>query len=462
MRPGLFISTLALVTLGLALIGQYRVDPDAFAADPAQYLYQSVQLFFMNGDWTRDFARESFEIELARFLAPVVTVASVILLSMRDAWIAVVNVLARFASDHVVLVGLNALGWHFARSCRELGLRTVAIERDPENPYVDRCRRLGIAVIVGDALAGNALQRAGAPRASHLVTFVDDDGTNVELTLRVKSLGRELAADRTSPLRVHCHLANMQLATRLESYPKFFLEPHLAEISFFNVDSLAARTLLQQHPPEVYADALRSDEVHIAVFGFTPLAEQVVLQVARTSHYASLEKARITICTEDIAAHRHRLEQLYPGLMTAARIAFVQVPLMPDAFVESRDPFPVADATTYVVCLQDEPEGLSLALAVRDATLLGRGLNAPVMVAMQRSDGLARLLESELGTPEIPDGLYPFGMLDEIVSASNIVNERIDRLAQAIHENYLTTAKETPGGPKAQVPWSVLSEPLRN
>src|SRR4029453_14351893 len=239
---------------------------------------------------------------------------------------------------------------------------------------------IGIAVIVGDALTGNALERAGAPRASHLVTFVDDDGTNVELTLRIKSLGRELAADRISPLRVRCPPRKEKLAKRLENYPKFFLHPHLAEISFFNVDGLAARTLLRQHPPEVYADALGCNEVHVAVFGFTPLAEQVVLQVARTAHYASFQSARITICTDDIVAHRHRLELLYPGLTNAARVAFVQVPLLPDE-LESQDPFPVKNATTYVVCLQDEPEGLSLALAIRRATLLGRGLNAPVMVA---------------------------------------------------------------------------------
>jgi len=320
-------------------------------------------------------------------------------------------------------------------------------------------------VIVGDALTSQALVRAGVAAAAHLVTFVSDDGTNVELTLRVKALNRARRRSRDAALHVHCHLGDVQLATRLEQYPKFFLDSHLAEIGFFNVSGLAARMLLQRHPLEVYADVLRRDEVHIAVLGSGALAEQVLLQAARTAHYASFDPPRISLCVEDAGAYRLRIERLYPGLHAAARLAFVDMPSVPDAFDAGDAPIPVRDATVYVVCLEDESAGLSLALALRRATLLGRGLNAPVMVAMERSTGLARLLESEMGAPEIPDGLYPFGMLNEVVSAGTIVDERLDRLAQAFHENYLeTVAARVGSGPRkpSQVPWPALAEMYRN
>jgi len=463
MRRAVVIVLLFLAVLGLALVGQYREDPAGFAEDPSQRIYRAIQLFALEGDWTHALAAPSLEIQLARFLAPLVTVASVVLVFARGAWVAMTNVRARFARDHVVLVGLNALGWSFARSCREAGLRAVAIERNEANPYVERCRGLGVPVVVGDALASQTLRRAGVPRASHLVTFVRDDGTNVELTLHVKSLSRSLSGFRVVPLRVRCHLANVQLADRLEQYPKFFLDPHLAEISFFNVHGLAVRKLLKQQPLEVHADALRRP-VNVVVLGATPLAEQVVLQIARTAHYADLELPRIAVCAENVAAERSRFERVYPGLGAAARVSFVEWPLVPDGFESREAQLPVADATAYVVCLEDDSQALSLALALRRATLLGLGLNAPVMVAMERSDGLARLLESELGTPEIPDGLYPFGMLDEIVSADTIVDERFDRLAQAFHENYLETAVVAGGDTtkRSQVPWASLPEEYRS
>jgi len=463
MRRVVTIALIFLGVLGLALLGQYRSDPASFFDDPVQHVYQGIQLFVLEGDWTRDMAVRPIEIDVARFLAPLIALASLVLVFARGAWVALANARARFAKDHIVLVGLNPLGWHFARSCRGLGLRTVAIERKEDNVYVDRCRRLGVPVIIGDALLADTLLRAGVGRASDLVTFVRDDGTNVELTLRVKTFSRDWEGRRSAPLRVRCHLANTQLADRLEQYPKFFLDPHLAEISFFNAHGLAARTLLQRRPPEVFADALRATEVHVVILGGTPLGEQVMLHVARMAHYANFSPPRLTMCLEGAVAFGERMARVHPGLGVAARVDYVEMPVSPDLFARDDEPFPITDATMYVVCIADDSVGLSLALALRRATLLGRGRNAPVMVAMERSDGLAWLLESERGRPEIPDGLYPFGMLDDIVSAENIVDERIDRLAQAFHDNYLeaTAASKTDSIRPSQVPWRKLPEVYR-
>jgi hypothetical protein len=464
MRRLVVIGLIYVAVLSLALEGQYRVDPAGFIADPTQRVYQSLQLFVMEGRWTEHPDRRPIEVEVARFAAPFVTLTSLIFVFAQGAWVGIVNLRARFARGHVVLVGLNTLGWHFARSCSRARLRTVAIERDESGPYVGRCRRIGVPVIIGDTLAPSTLARAGVARASHLVTFVRDDGTNVELTLRVKAFMRRTAGKRIAPLRIRCHVSNSRLADRLEQYPKFFMDPHIAEISFFDTHRLAARTLLQKRVPEVFADALRASEVHVVILGGTPLAEQVMLQVAQMAHYANFALPRITRCLEHAAEHEARVQRVYPGLKLAAHVRYVEMDVSPDLFEGAAEKFPVSDATTYVVCLENESEGLGLALALRRSTLLGRGLNAPVMVAMERSDGLALLLESDQRRPEIPDGLYPFGMLDDIVSAANIVDERLDRLAQALHENYLETSTRVDAAAHrpSRVPWRVLPEEYRH
>ena len=463
MRRVVVLFLLFVAVLALALEGQYRIDPAGFIADPLQRVYQDIQLFVLEGHWTADIHERPLEVEIARFVAPLVLSASLIFVFARGTWVAIVNLRARFSRDHIVLVGLNTLGWHFARSCRQARLRTVAIERDENSLYVERCRGIGIPVIIGEALTSAALARAGVARAAHLVTFVRDDGTNVELTLRVKSFIRRRESKRVAPLRIHCQLSNSRLAAGIEQYPKFFLDPHLAEISFFDTHGLAARTLLQRRSLEVFADALRMAEVHVVIFGETPLAEQVMLQVARMAHYANFASPRITRCLEGAAICEGRVKRVYPGLDMAARVRFVETIVDADLFEHSAESFSVNDATTYVVCLENESEGLSLALALRRATLLGHGLNAPIMVAMERSDGLALLLESDQRRPEIPDGLYPFGMLDDIVSAANIVDERLDHLAQALHEKYLeTSTRDSDVRRPSQVPWRVLPEQYRH
>ena len=460
MRRVLAILLLVSAVLALTLLGQYRADPSTFFADPLQRLYEATQLFFMNGDWTGDLPRRPIEIELARFVAPLVALGSLILLLARGAWVGLTNFRARFARGHVVLVGLNALGWHFARSCRHGGLRAVAIERDESNPYVDRCRRMGVPVIVGEALSWSVLRHAGVARAAYLATFMSDDGTNVELTLQAKALIRRIAADREAPLKVRCRLSDAQLADRLQQYPKFFMDPHLAEISFFDTHGLAARTMLEKQPPEVFADVLRAPDVHVVIFGATPLAEQVLLHVARMGHYANFAPPRITICTEKVDAFRTRIEGLYPALERTARIVYRDT-ARHESLDEAEQRVPELDATMFVVCGENDSAGLSQALAIRRAALLGRVPNAPVMVAMERSDGLASLLESSDGHPEIPDGLYPFGMLDEIVSAAYIVDERLDRLAQAVHESYLDASVHSDDRRLARRPWRELSQIYR-
>ena len=124
------IAALLLATLGLALVGQYRMDPGGVVADPWQAIYQGLQLFGFNGDWTTAHGPPNVEVQLARFLAPLLGIMSLVLVFVRGAWVGIVNVFARFRRDHVVLIGLNALGWHFARSCRRVGLKAVAVERD--------------------------------------------------------------------------------------------------------------------------------------------------------------------------------------------------------------------------------------------------------------------------------------------------------------------------------------------
>ena len=97
--------------------------------------------------------------------------------------------------------------------------------------------------------------------------------------------------------------------------------------------------------------------------------------------------------------------------------------------------------TEHVVCCSTDERSLEVALLLRK-----RAANAPILVRMQQSSGLAQLLESNRGLPEIPDGLYPFGMLDETLSYENILSDRLDERAQAFHGEYRA------GTPRSSMP----------
>src|SRR5262249_26133499 len=66
--------------------------------------------------------------------------------------------------------------------------RVVVIERDPTNRFVITARRLGAAVVVGDAVVGEVLRQAHAGPARAVVAATNNDMTNLEMALLVREL----------------------------------------------------------------------------------------------------------------------------------------------------------------------------------------------------------------------------------------------------------------------------------
>jgi len=104
-------------------------------------------------------------------------------------------------------------------------------------------------------------------------------------------------------------------------------------------------------------------------------------------------------------------------------------------------------------------------LMLRSLLLNRVGCNAPIIVSMEQSSGLAQLLESNFGGPEIPDGLYPFGMLDQILQCENILADGLDVLSRAFHESYLERHQGLEADKRLYSSlhgWLALSEPVRS
>ena len=78
------------------------------------------------------------------------------------------------------------------------------------------------------------LKRARVAVARCLISFMDIDDENVELSLRIQEAVTNKRAENDEPLKVVLQVENMQLGSRLESYPKFFENPQQLEVHFFN------------------------------------------------------------------------------------------------------------------------------------------------------------------------------------------------------------------------------------
>lgn len=182
----------------------------------------------------------------------------------------------------------------------------------------------------------------------------------------------------------------------------------------------------------------------------------------KQAHYGNQQLLKVTVLDPDSNAAREAFQRRCPEVSLVADVRFHHTGIAPEEIKQNVGRLSIDDATMIVSCIGSDSDNLSMALAIRQMALLGMVPNAPVFVALKNSGGLARLVESGRGHPEIPDGLYPFGMVQQLMHVDLVVNEELDKLAVAFHERFLETVGE-PETPRASHrPWSALQEVFRN
>jgi len=455
--------TIALALFSIFLLGmwgQFVLSPEYLRANLLQAAYNTMTLFVFEGEWTASHSLP-WQLEITRFVAPLSLITGVLVYLTQGAWIHVMNFFVRLRKGHVVVAGLGNRSWHFVESCYGL-YKIVIVEINPDCALIGRARSLGISVIIGDILNPVIFDEVNLASARHLVAFTGSDGLNVELALKARTYMRKHQAEQ---LLIHIHVDDTHIAEGLKNYPKFFTDSSAALINFFSVYQLNARILFRDYPPECFAHYVGQNQVHIALYNFERQAEHILLEAIRVCHFANETRVRFTVFDGAAEEKGKRFLSTDPNPASLCDIEFIELPLLEFQSLDSVSSELFQSITEHVICLPTDQENLELALMLR-SFLLGRsGCNAPIIVNMEQSSGLAQLLESNYGGPEIPDGLYPFGMLDQILQCENILADGLDVLARAVHESYLEQHQALEADKRLYSSlhgWLALSEPVRS
>jgi Trk K+ transport system NAD-binding subunit/uncharacterized protein YoaH (UPF0181 family) len=108
---------------------------------------------------------------------------------------------------HVVVCGLGSVGFRVVEELLAAGERVVAIERAADSRFVATARRLGVAVITGDAKVAEVLRQAHADTARAVIAVTSEDLINLEIALLVREMNEQQ--------RVVLRLADADLAKTL-------------------------------------------------------------------------------------------------------------------------------------------------------------------------------------------------------------------------------------------------------
>ena len=114
--------------------------------------------------------------------------------------------------DHVIVIGLGAVGLRVVQALVAAGRHVVVVERDEQNRYLAQARALGVSVFPIDATAHQALEAVNLAKASAIAILTSSDLTNIESALAV----RDQLGPRWLDVPVVVRLFDTRLARTIE------------------------------------------------------------------------------------------------------------------------------------------------------------------------------------------------------------------------------------------------------
>lgn len=429
------------------------------ARSPLDCLYLALQLFVLQSG---DVARISWELQVARFLAPAVTVYTAVKAAaviLREQW---QLLRLRLMDGHVVICGLGRND-QLVKDFRRAGEPVVVIEKDEENDEIKPSRDLGAIVLVGDATDRAMLRKARVHRARQVVVICGSDGLNVEVAFQILRILRDRREVVRRPVACFIHVVSLELWSLFRQNPLCAETADLAEVRHFTVYGNAARLLFRDSPLDherITAEDPRS--VRLGIVGFGQMGERVALQAARSAHLAHGRLLEIRVVDREAGLRRRGFSHRYPQLDRVCATTFVEG--------DAEDPAVLTDLLDWVrddqalgslvICFDDDSRGLACAMRL----MAGLGEHhVPISVRMSDATGLATLLRArDDGAPRTR--AHPFGMVNLTCTREMVITEQLDTLARAIHERYVAQRRaqsSSPDDPSLQ-PWERLPDDLKD
>lgn len=250
-------------------------------------------------------------------------------------------------------------------------------------PEIDEAQRTkmwdnGVKVITHDGNLTDMLEAVGAARAKTLIAMHDNFEDNV--TLCRTALSPSL---RNFSLQCKCMIEPLTEKRAFRSEDYFELET-LSRLQLFNESELMARRILSEFPPD--ATIAETDQrVHVLLVGLSSVGQAIVHKLARTGHYRSGLKPKITIVDRDIKSKWSSLIYSVPAVEDWVVVEKIEIdvnhvtPRILDQLLD--DPEPI---TMVYVCRKNEISNLRIA-----RLFLDRQIQAPRKKDMTIADVVA-------------------------------------------------------------------------
>lgn len=369
----------------------------------------------------------------------------------------------RLFRNHAIVCGLGRQGFQLVSDLAAQGIAVIAIELDQDNAQIARVRAAGVPVLIGSATDTRMLTDASVKRARFVFAVAGDDKVNIEIATKAFEC-REAGGGSGSIQLCAASLEDPEVSELFSGRPLFRDPTDDFDAHIFDINRLAARTLLDRYPPDRFQKVHGPNDppASIVIFGTEMLAQEVVIQIARMGHYGNRKKPIVQLIVSEEESLSKAVERRRPQLSEFVDLEihstdFELLLTSDDALEEvvSRH-----QPSVVYTCLSSAVASLRLAAGLQRVGTTDR---AKVVVCTAHRSDFALL------APDPKDSAGSdyvlFDVMRETCTLENIMREGLDDLARAIHEDYV--ARQTKLGYSAETNralthWRALPELLRD
>lgn len=422
-------------------------------------LYGALQLFVLEYNKPGD---PGLLLHFARFAAPALLAATAIrtfLLLLQEEireW-----KLSRL-KGHVIVCGLGRKGHELVRQCLK-DFPVVIIERDENNDYLSTCRNAGAHILIGDCSDPSMLRRARADGASEIYLVTGCDGANFSTLVHLSELRPEKAAGAVSP-KVWLHLNAVEMCAFLRNETILRRVREKIDFQVINLFEAAVRDLIIRHLiPLLPARADDQKRMHLVVVGSGRMGQTLIRKFLQGAVTANGLKPAITVISPTAG---HDIDCLFgeiPGIPTCCDLEILDGDILWSKTRQTLLQKLRSDSAKNeipAICLATGSQYTNISAALRLAEDLSSALlqNISLFVRQVESEGWSALADD---LSQQADGAYRciqgFGVLPDLCKRESLQQNRLNAMARAMHEAYLTANQPLrPNEKPSHRPWSEL------
>ena len=438
----ILIGASAVIALALGIVGYAQYYETRFGGEGSPgflgLVRDSARLLFVESSQSETFPSA---LRLARFFAFLSWSAAAVKGFLVFARKRIELARCRRKRNHAVVCGLGRQGAQLVNTLAAHDIETVVIELDEDNDKIADARAANVPVLIGNATSASMLRNAAAQRARYVFAVAGDDSANIHIASKALEVRGGHGDDDFVQLCA-VHVDDIEISTLFAERPLFKDRTDDFDAHFFNLNRLAARIILDRYPPDRYQAVHGSADpaASIMVFGSGALAQQIVTQIARVGHYGNKKNAIVRM----MAGQGTNLSKLMSRRSLALR-DFLDLHIDDATDLESilrndellEDLVSEHPPSVVYVCLPNAVSSLRLVAGLRRVEVTER--TEIVVCAEEPSD--YRLLAPSTG--ERDDLRFAlFDVMGEVCTLENVMREKLDDLAKAIHEDYVARQKE--------------------